>query len=158
MKELDQFTVEQLSNFIESDHAQCGDVAALARIALSAKQAEPVYQERRYQFSGKKQIEYWADINNSTYGYLPKSERRLIYTTPPSGPLEIPDGWINCNDNLPLEDDLCLAIDDQGVIWTMIFEDDDFGPDTGGVCPNEITHWMPLPAAPTSLLEGESNG
>lgn len=41
MKELDSFTVEQLNNFIESDHAQCGDVAALARIALAAKMAEP---------------------------------------------------------------------------------------------------------------------
>ncbi|EPR2254968.1 DUF551 domain-containing protein [Yersinia enterocolitica] len=42
MKELDSFTVEQLNDFIKSDHAQCGDVAALARIALAAKRAEPV--------------------------------------------------------------------------------------------------------------------
>lgn len=41
MKELDSFTVEQLNDFIKSDHAQCGDVAALARIALAAKRAEP---------------------------------------------------------------------------------------------------------------------
>lgn len=40
MKELDSFTVEQLNDFIKSDHAQCGDVAALARIALAAKRAE----------------------------------------------------------------------------------------------------------------------
>ncbi|MFQ6250452.1 DUF551 domain-containing protein [Yersinia enterocolitica] len=30
MKELDSFTVEQLNNFIESDHAQCGDVVITA--------------------------------------------------------------------------------------------------------------------------------
>jgi hypothetical protein len=42
MKELDSFTVEQLTEFVESDHAQCGDVSALARIALAAKRAEPV--------------------------------------------------------------------------------------------------------------------
>ncbi|MGM8027224.1 DUF551 domain-containing protein [Yersinia enterocolitica] len=42
MKELNSFTVEQLNDFIKSDHAQCGDVAALARIALAAKMAEPV--------------------------------------------------------------------------------------------------------------------
>ncbi|HDL7890473.1 TPA: DUF551 domain-containing protein [Yersinia enterocolitica] len=42
MKELDGFTVEQLNDFIKSDHTQCGDVAALARIALAAKRAEPV--------------------------------------------------------------------------------------------------------------------
>lgn len=40
MKELDSFTVEQLNDFIKSDHAQCGDIAALARIALAAKRAE----------------------------------------------------------------------------------------------------------------------
>lgn len=124
------------------------EIAALARIALAAKQAKQVYQERRYQFVGKEQIEYWADINSSTYGYLPESERRLIYTSPPVNHSELPDGWIDCNDELPKEDDLCLAIDDQCVIWTMLFEDDDFYPDTGGVCPNEITHWMPLPATP----------
>ncbi|EMG5738634.1 hypothetical protein V5E43_002131 [Yersinia enterocolitica] len=45
MKELDSFTVEQLNDFIKSDHAQCGDVAALARIALAAKRAEPVAWE-----------------------------------------------------------------------------------------------------------------
>ncbi|HFI1933481.1 TPA: hypothetical protein ACGPMY_003918 [Yersinia enterocolitica] len=42
MKALDSFTVEQLNDFIESDHAQCGDIAALALIALAAKRAEPV--------------------------------------------------------------------------------------------------------------------
>lgn len=45
MKALDSFTVEQLNDFIESDHAQCGDIAALALIALAAKRAEPVSLE-----------------------------------------------------------------------------------------------------------------
>ncbi|EKN4770018.1 DUF551 domain-containing protein [Yersinia enterocolitica] len=158
MKELDSFTVDRLKDLINQYvHEEYNDVSdeeviKLVSIALAAKRAEPVYQERRYQFSGKKQIEYWADINNSTYGYLPESERRLIYTAPPVNDPELPDGWIDCNNELPKEDDLCLAIDDQGVIWTMLFEDDDFYPDTGGVCPNEITHWMPLPAAPEKPL------
>ncbi|MGE4862460.1 DUF551 domain-containing protein [Yersinia enterocolitica] len=106
MKELDQFTVEQLSNFIESDHAQCGDVAALARIALSAKQVEPV-------------------------------------------------GWIKCSDQIPEDDTLCLGVDEFGVIWTMHFDDGEWQADTGHVDDLKISHWMPLPAAPTSLLEGE---
>lgn len=58
--------------------------------------------------------------------------------------------WTDCNDLLPEDDSLCLAIDDQGVIWTMIFEDDDFYPDTGGICGGEITHWMPLPEPPAN--------
>ncbi len=57
---------------------------SVRRVALASLTAEPVYQERRYQFIGKKQLEYWADIDRSGYGYLPESERRLIYTTPPA--------------------------------------------------------------------------
>ncbi|WP_334133440.1 hypothetical protein [Atlantibacter hermannii] len=44
--------------------------------------ADPVYQERRFQFIGKRQFEYWADIDRSTYQYLPESERRIIYINP----------------------------------------------------------------------------
>lgn len=39
--DLEQFSEEVLNFMIESDHAQTGDVAALARIALSVKQAVP---------------------------------------------------------------------------------------------------------------------
>ena len=56
--------------------------------------------------------------------------------------------WIKVSDQLPGDDTLCLAIDDCDVIWTMCFMDDDFYPDTRDVCPNEITHWMPLPEPP----------
>lgn len=37
-----------------------------------------IYQERRYQFVGKRQLEYWADVDRGTFSYLPKSERRII--------------------------------------------------------------------------------
>ncbi|EOG5468882.1 DUF551 domain-containing protein [Cronobacter sakazakii] len=58
----------------------------LARIALSAlrERAEPIYQERLFHVSGKKQIEYWAEINKGAYQYLPESERRIVYTAPPA--------------------------------------------------------------------------
>lgn len=56
--------------------------------------------------------------------------------------------WIKCSDRLPDEDTLCLAIDEQQVIWTMHFDDDDFYPDTGEVYGVKITHWMPLPEPP----------
>lgn len=39
---------------------------------------EMVYQERRYEFIGKRQLEYWADIDRGVFSYLPKSERRII--------------------------------------------------------------------------------
>lgn len=93
MKELNSFTVEQLNDFIKSDHAQCGDVAALARIALAAKRAEPIYQ---YQ-SGVctfDDIEWvWDDCDKGFYEQYDPTRRRIVYTTPQLNSPEIPDGW-----------------------------------------------------------------
>ncbi|HDZ9831383.1 TPA: hypothetical protein ACYTJQ_000532 [Yersinia enterocolitica] len=93
MKELDSFTVEQLNDFIKSDHAQCGDVAALAAIALAAKRAEPVYQ---YQ-SGVctfDDIEWvWDDCDKGFYEQYDPTRRRIVYTTPQLNSPEIPEGW-----------------------------------------------------------------
>ncbi|AXH43554.1 hypothetical protein HOV55_gp36 [Erwinia phage vB_EhrS_59] len=55
--------------------------AAEAELARRDEAAgEPVYQERRYQFIGKRQLEYWADLKKDFYGHLPESERRIFYT------------------------------------------------------------------------------
>lgn len=81
MKALDSFTVEQLNNFIESDHAQCGDIAALARIALAAKRAEP--------------FAYWndaCDLDDGAFSYANDAGcTRPLYTTPQLNSPEIPD-------------------------------------------------------------------
>ncbi|MFY7767196.1 DUF551 domain-containing protein [Yersinia enterocolitica] len=83
MKELDSFTVEQLNDFIKSDHTQCGDVAALARIALAAKRAEPVA--------------YWndaCDLDDGAFSYANDAGcTRPLYDTPQLNSPEIPDGW-----------------------------------------------------------------
>ncbi|HHH1886653.1 TPA: DUF551 domain-containing protein [Yersinia enterocolitica] len=84
-----------------------------------------------------------------------------------------PVGWIKCSDSLP-KDDQVVAIVDAGhgcfyggavvsrsgpnfhLIGGLSAENYD-----GGAVVEldmEATHWMPLAAAPTSLLEGESNG
>ncbi|MGE4861493.1 hypothetical protein [Yersinia enterocolitica] len=93
MKELDSFTVEQLNDFIKSDHAQCGDVAALARIALAAKRAEPVgygtlqkefCDEERSLFTDKSSASKYSE---SCYDLTP------LYTTPQLNSPEIPEGW-----------------------------------------------------------------
>ncbi|MDN0106713.1 hypothetical protein QVN76_07380 [Yersinia rochesterensis] len=98
MKELNSFTVEQLNNFIESDHAQCGDIAALARIALAAKMAEPDYYIVRLEHSdawGKEVVLNTYEINldaiksNADHG----GEIIPAYTTPQLNSPEIPDGW-----------------------------------------------------------------
>ncbi|ENA3458147.1 hypothetical protein ABGN33_000052 [Yersinia enterocolitica] len=83
MKALDSFTVEQLNDFIKSDHTQCGDVAALARIALAAKRAEPVA--------------YWndaCDLDDGAFSYANDAGcTRPLYDTPQLNSPEIPDGW-----------------------------------------------------------------
>ncbi|ELZ4048421.1 DUF551 domain-containing protein [Yersinia enterocolitica] len=63
-------------------------------------------------------------------------------------PENIPQGWIKCSDQMPEDDTLCLGVDECGVIWTMHFDDGEFRADTGDVDDLEISHWMPLPAAP----------
>ncbi|EKN4745594.1 hypothetical protein FG466_000381 [Yersinia enterocolitica] len=84
MKDLDSFTVEQLNDFIKSDHAQCGDVAALARIALAAKRAEPV----AYMRESHEGREY-----NGHNEFSGGGRGIALYTTPQLNSPEIPEGW-----------------------------------------------------------------
>ncbi|HHH1794124.1 TPA: DUF551 domain-containing protein [Yersinia enterocolitica] len=150
MKELDSFTVEQLNDFIKSDHAQCGDVAALARIALAAKRAEPVYQYHTGIINEEGDIDwYWVDCDKGFYSQYDNQHRRIVYTT---SQLNSQQGWIKCSDQMPEDDTLCLGVDECGVIWTMHFDDGEFRADTGDVDDLEISHWMPLPAAPEKPL------
>ncbi|WP_145587442.1 DUF551 domain-containing protein [Yersinia rochesterensis] len=146
MKELDSFTVEQLKDFIKSDHVQCGDVAALAAIALAAKRAEPewyvvITSVGVWQTRYKTRSEAESHIKPWHKDYWIKE----LYTTPQ---LNSPQGWIKCSDQMPEDDTLCLGVDECGVIWTMHFDDGEFRADTGDVDDLEISHWMPLPAAP----------
>ncbi|HIC9437316.1 TPA: hypothetical protein ACW96C_004548 [Yersinia enterocolitica] len=93
MKELDSFTVERLEeltalSFPPSHH----ELTALARIALAAKRAEPIYQ---YQ-SGVcmfDDIEWvWDDCDKGFYVQYDPTRRRIVYTTPQLNSPEIPEG------------------------------------------------------------------
>ena len=55
--------------------------------------------------------------------------------------------WIPVGERLPEDDIICLGIDNDGIAWTVHFEDGQFVPDTGSDELN-ITHWMPLPEPP----------
>ncbi|HEN3337574.1 TPA: DUF551 domain-containing protein [Yersinia enterocolitica] len=144
-KDLDSFTVERLEEFIrhplESGLTR-SEQMELARIALAAKRAEPVgYLEQNhldYLRSGS-DADIWPE---GGAGDIP------VYLTPQLNSPEIPDGWIKCSDQMPEDDTLCLGVDECGVIWTMHFDDGEFRADTGDVDDLEISHWMPLPAAP----------
>lgn len=94
MKNLtEQFSQEQLELMITTDHAQCGDVAALARIALALQDAPgKIYQIRKTDGSVEwgewlevGEAEFYADVSNDGW------ERRILYTAPV---VSVPIGWM----------------------------------------------------------------
>ncbi len=100
MKELDSFTVERLEEITElkalsfpPSHAES---AALARIALAAKRAEPVAwvvgDEEIADFKNGREVCVMRDCDDEQLDYLP------LYTTPQ---LNSPQGWIKCSDHRP---------------------------------------------------------
>ncbi|HCM5967272.1 TPA: hypothetical protein N3Y92_001972 [Klebsiella pneumoniae] len=46
-----KFTREELINIIETDHVQCGEASALARMALAAMDSEPVAFTEKHEIS-----------------------------------------------------------------------------------------------------------
>ncbi len=99
MKALDSFTVERLEELGAGAMFFTGDeVAALARIALAAKRAEPDYYILRLEYDDA----WGGEILFSTYeteleAIKSKSDHggEIIpaYTTPQMSSPEIPDGW-----------------------------------------------------------------
>ncbi|CNL32467.1 Uncharacterised protein [Yersinia frederiksenii] len=99
MKELDSFTVERLEGLIGDAETwsfvkvPARELKALARIALAAKRAEPVYQ---YQ-SGVctfDDIEWvWDDCDKGFYEQYDPTRRRIVYTTPQLNSPEMLEGW-----------------------------------------------------------------
>ncbi|HHH1420811.1 TPA: DUF551 domain-containing protein [Yersinia enterocolitica] len=142
MKELDSFTVEQLNDFIKSDHTQCGDVAALARIALAAKRAEPVAY---ITYNGY--LIHAGDPKLSEY-----SDPQPLYDTPPLNS-QVPLGsWIKCSDHRPERGTdvqvYCSDTREQFVAFHIGNGEFQYAQheDTSIAC--RPSHWMPLPDAP----------
>lgn len=76
-----KLTEDVLKNIIETDHVQCGEASALARIVLAAQSARPVYQWRELYEEGS----LWDDCTKSQYdGFAKKAdcEVRTLYTAP----------------------------------------------------------------------------
>lgn len=78
-----EFTKEQLQEIIETDHVQCGEASALARIALASLEAEPIYQLVN---------DDWYDTDKDTYDTVVSTgaRGRIVYTAPPA-PVSVPD-------------------------------------------------------------------
>jgi hypothetical protein len=150
MKELDSFTVEQLTEFVESDHAQCGDVSALARIALAAKRAEESHSRREVWDGGNT----WVQCSRQAYDRHEAAGQRVrvLYERPQLNSPEIPEGWIKCSDHKPDSSGEFLVYE----TLNNRVQHDYWVPDDCAALglgfwnhyANYVTHWMPLPTAP----------
>ena len=67
------FTKEQLQQIIDTDHVQCGEASALARIALAGMEAEPMaymYRDNLHadaRFSLESKIGNWSPDDIAEY-------------------------------------------------------------------------------------------
>ena len=80
-----EFTKEQLQQIIETDHVQCGEASALARIALASLEAEPV----AWLLSGGGAKNNVSFDSGNAYAD-PLREVTPLYTAPPA-PVSVPD-------------------------------------------------------------------
>ncbi|HDR2656696.1 TPA: DUF551 domain-containing protein [Escherichia coli] len=87
------FTKEQLQHIIETDHVQCGDASALARMALAGIEAEPVAWAHRLINKRNGVVHPWVYGSAEacpSEGDIFNIEVMPLYTAPPA-PVSVPD-------------------------------------------------------------------
>ena len=86
------FTKEQLQHIIETDHVQCGDASALARMALAGMEAEPVAWVHRLINKRNGVVHPWVYGSAEacpSEGDIFNIEVMPLYTAPPA-PVSVP--------------------------------------------------------------------
>ncbi|CRE89812.1 TPA: DUF551 domain-containing protein [Yersinia enterocolitica] len=168
-KELNSFTVERLEELANSPNGEnkvfISEAAALARIALAAKRAEPewyvvITSVGVWQSRYKTRSEAESHIKPWHKDYWIKE----LYTTPQLNS-QVPLGsWINCSDRMPEDDEFVriwplpdfgvelhvgqyIKFHKEGPGWFAQVYEYNYGVE---FYPITVTHWMPLPAAPES--------
>lgn len=87
-----EFTKEQLQQIIETDHVQCGEASALARIALASLEAEPVALAHRLINKRNGVVHPWVYGSAEacpSEGDIFNIEVMPLYTVPPA-PVSVP--------------------------------------------------------------------
>ncbi|HEN3465168.1 TPA: DUF551 domain-containing protein [Yersinia enterocolitica] len=173
MMDLENFTVDELTGWTDTSESSGNpdwypdpwEVAALARVALAAKRAEPVAwvvgDEEIADFKNGREVCVMRDCDDEQLDYLP------LYTTPQLNSPEIPDGWIKCSDRMPEDDQVVVIINSghgflyeaavvtrRGPHFDLMDGLEASNYDGGAVVrlDMEATHWMQLPAAPEKPL------
>lgn len=82
-----EFTKEQLKQIIETDHVQCGEASALARIALASLEAEPVC------VIDQSNLDYLKSGSDADVWPASRAEMGdvLLYRAAPPAPVSVPD-------------------------------------------------------------------
>ncbi|HAW2975275.1 TPA: DUF551 domain-containing protein [Escherichia coli] len=81
-----EFTKEQLQQIIETDHVQCGEASALARIALASLEAEPVC------IIDQSNLDYLKSGSDADVWPASRAEMGdvLLYRAAPPAPVSVP--------------------------------------------------------------------
>ena len=80
-----------------------------------------------------------------------KCENCASFNQPVSQGYALPESWISRDERMPRDGDVVLVFQEGGIIFCAEVDDGEFYPDEFPRVPTqgrEITHWMPLPAAP----------
>lgn len=168
MMDLENFTVDELTGWTDTSESSGNpdwypdpwEVAALARVALAAKRAEPVAwvvgDEEIADFKNGREVCVMRDCDDEQLDYLP------LYTTPQLNSPEMPDSWIKCSDQMPEDDEFVriwplpdfgvelhvgqyIKFHKNGPGWFAQVYEYNYGVE---FYPITVTHWMPLQPAP----------
>ncbi|HHG1425502.1 TPA: DUF551 domain-containing protein [Klebsiella pneumoniae] len=204
-----KFTREELLNIIETDHVQCGEASALARMALAAMDSEPVEMPLDYLQGHKDGLEWASQLAEANHpetgdwlyddpielakairkgpdmppaqpvadsepvivvgddGGDALSYRRLIQSFEPgtklylhAQPAPVVSGWIPVSERMPEVGVkvLCYPVKDEpihatfnGQLWLQDVSWSGSDEPIDNVITGNVTHWMPLPAAPQEV-------
>lgn len=152
MRELDYFTVERLQRIIRNAEGVASptyfevspaDIEALARIALAAKTAEPVYWEIAGNLFTTKE-----DALKPGYRGTPEP----LYEEPVLNSPELPDGWIPCAERMPEIGEMVLIYTRHIEMIVAALDSDGFFATSDGTCyhPDSVVLWQPAPTPPTT--------
>lgn len=159
---MSEFSRETLLNIIETDHVQCGEASALARMALAAMDSEPVVPVvpdelpweylRGWPFTYSDYAKGWNACRSAMLAAYPQS--------PGSEPAAVPGTWIPVSERMPEDEQEVLTINRMGHCFVSFFDKHSglfFDRlDAPAACCIEhvlVTHWMPLPAAPQEVSD-----
>jgi hypothetical protein len=163
MKELKEFTVERLEYMIKNisegslkNSPSLSEILSLSKIALAAKQDETLNLPLDYLQGHKDGLEWAARTaeacNPLTSDWLYDEPEKLavaIRKGPEMPPLNHTeqDGWVKCSERMPVNDNPVNTSNgvDVGKAW---WDGDNWMAWPQDTIADEITHWMPLPAAP----------